>query len=369
MESDDTGKADRVAIAAGPGGSFWVLFGLNMGTSMEIHVNRFTPAGGWSGPVLLDSAEWDPTDTFLDQLAIAVDASGNAVAAWSHYLDTDSSGDIDSSFDNQSVFARYYDAGTTTWSTRNTLNTNDLNDASVTDLKVDPTGGFLVLWRQFDAAYDNRGWARFYRGGVLQSATPLWDHADDYYSYGAGFDSAGNAFVLASAQGIIAAVRYQAGSGWQSPEILQPDSGWDKNLEDFAVSPGGDAFAVWRQEISGEDDLFVRRYDFNQDTWEAAVDIDTPDSGDEVIGARIVSDADGNAMVSWYSDDGLAGSYYAVRYFGAADSWGAPTEIDNGALDTVQYSTCLGVDGGGTVMAAWAQGATDDEDVYSNVFD
>ncbi|MEJ2040075.1 MAG: hypothetical protein P8X55_14255, partial [Desulfosarcinaceae bacterium] len=275
----------------------------------------------------------------------------------------------DSSLDHQSVFARYYDAGTMTWASRYTLNTSDLNEAFIVDLQADPTGGFLVLWGEFDASYNIRGWARFYRGGGLQPAVPLWDHADDYYPYGAAFDSAGNAFVLAAAEGIIAAVRYQEAGGWRPPEILQPDAGWDKNLEDFSVSPGGDAFAVWRQEISGAANLFVRRYDFDQGAWESAVNIYVPGSGEDAAGASIVSDVEGNAMASWYAGDGSSGSYFAARYFGATGSWGAATEIDNGALDTAVYSTCLGVSGDGTVMAAWAQGAAADEDIYSNIFE
>jgi len=368
MENDNTGKAQSLAVASGPGGSFWVLFGLNMGTTVEIHVNHYTPAGGWSGPVLLATEDWDPADSYLSTFDIAVDDSGNAVAGWSRYTDTDSSGTIDRINDRQSVFARYYNAGTATWSfPTDTLNASNDYNAYIHDIQVDPTGGFLVLWSQYNAAF--AGWANFYRGGVLQPAVSLWDYADGYYPSGAGFDSAGNAFVFASEVGIIATFRYQAALGWQSPVILQPDSGYDKSLADFAVSAGGDAFALWRQEISSDWEVFVRRYDFSQDTWETAVNIDSPNSGDVVSGAKIVSDAAGNATAAWHVDDGVAMSYYAVRYFKATDSLGDAIEIDNGALDTVQYGTCIGVDGSGTVMAAWAQGAASDEDIYSNLFD
>ncbi len=367
MESDMTGKAQTLAVARGIGGSFWVLFGLHMGTSVEIHVNRFTPGGGWSGPVLLDKADWDPGDQFLSSMHIDADAQGNVVAAWSRYTDSDGSGTISRLDDSRSVFARRFDGTTNTWGSLRTLNPTDDHHAFVHDVVADPTGGFLVLWGQWDAAYEAAGYGSFFRGSTLQAPASIWGHADDFWARGAAFDDFGNAFVFTSADRVVGAFRYVKGSGWQSLALLQGDVGDNAWLQDFAVCPNGDAFALWRLEVAGDYKVFARRFDWLIDDWLSTERLDVPDTGDTKSGARICGDADGNAIATWHANDGLGLSYYAARFY-KPTGWGPATEIDDGPLETAPYGVCVGMDEAGRAIAAWAQGLTDDEDVYINHF-
>lgn len=366
LDMDDTGTADRVDVAVGPAGTFWVIFALNLGATMEVQVNRFTPGSGWSGPTLLDSAARDPAETgLLGAVHIAADEEGNAVAAWSRYTDTDADGTIEQGDDNESVFSARYDADTAAWSLPVQLNATDVNGAFARDVRVDPTGGFLVLWRQIDASFDVRAVGRFYRDGVLQSAVPLWDYSDGYFPTEAVMDSNGNAFVFGADAGVIVAARHEAGDGWQPVTVLEDDPAADAILDDFAMNDSGDAFVIWRADDAGERDVMVRRFDSG--SWLPATNVDAPDSGDVGNEVRIVAGPDGNAMAAWHADDGSVSSVHANRFHAAA-GWGDAIEIDAGAAPVIS-TLGLDVDADGAVMAAWVQGDPDDEDVYSNRFE
>jgi hypothetical protein len=368
MENDNTGQAQVIDIAAGPAGTFWVLFGLHRGTTVEIHVNRFVPATGWTGPVLLDSAPWDPLDTFLNDVHLAVDGAGNAVAAWSRYTDSDMSGTIDRFLDEESAFARRFDAGTSSWTALQGLNTSVLNGSFVSDVQTDPTGGFLIVWRQNDANSMSRGWGQFYLSTGLEAPQPLWDHADDLTPRGAAFDADGNAFVFADGNAIVAAVRYVAGDGWQGLDVLQDDVADDSFLETFAVNGDGVAFVLWRQGASDRD-AYARRFDPGSESWGPERNLDDPNTGNVRSGTRLVVDADGNAMALWAAFDGVEESIWAVR-FRDGGGWGDPEEIDAGDEDADNSGYGLGVDGLGRLIAVWSQGPTgDDRDVWFNRFE
>jgi hypothetical protein len=366
LDSDATATADALDIATGPGGSFWTVFGLNQGATMEVHVNKYTPGSGWSGEMELENTAWDPGDSFLSPVRIAVDANGNAVAAWSRHTDTDGSMTIDNQ-DDESAFARYYDAASGNWTATQQLNTGGENDALVSDVLVVP-GGFLVVWNQWDASFAAAGYGTFHRAGAWEASEMIWDHGDDLFLSRVAVDANGNVIVTGSGNDTLFAAEYRAGSGWQTPVPIEDAPGLQVAAGALAMNAAGEAITIWREGATGFDDLYARRFDPVSRTWSAAEKIETPDTGIVANAPQVAIDDAGNAVAAWHANDSGDVSAYTARYR-AGNGWGGAEPLETGGDNTVSAAIGLGIDASGRAVTTWAQGMTDDQDVYFNRFE
>jgi hypothetical protein len=75
----DSGNAFGPQVALDPAGNAVAVWAQSDGTRVNIVANRFTPAGNWGTPQIIDN------DTVSDATgpAVELDAAGNAIAAWS----------------------------------------------------------------------------------------------------------------------------------------------------------------------------------------------------------------------------------------------------------------------------------------------
>jgi hypothetical protein len=149
------------------------------------------------------------------------------------------------------------------------------------------------------------------------------------------------ALSLLAAAGAVGAT-----TGWQPPVALS-EAGLNAIEPRVAVSPGGEAVAVWS--------LFVTDYRGVQaasrpagGAWTAPSTLAFPaDLGDEAGPANVAVDAAGNAVAGWGERANSDGSLRAaVRPAGGA--WSAPETVSG-----VQRTPILGMDAAGNAVALW----------------
>ena len=357
MDEDDSAKATHAAVAAGPGGTFWVIYALVDGSTLSIHTNMFTPGSGWSGPMPVENSMWDPTTFSGPDVEVHVDAGGNAIVAWERYVDSDRSGDIDRSNDNLHVFARRYDAANGTWSSVMPISPPD----SPTSLwRIEPRrgGGAHIIWTQRDAV-GTSGWSTPIDRGPGRGEQ-IWTHAEDTSFSDVHFEASGNGAILGRKGDAYVFARYTLAAGWTSLEAAQDNLATDASAGRINVTPQGDVFVSWQQELTTGDVAYARRFDAASGSWTPGVNL-SPGTLGEARSPDVFSDPSGNAVVGWYTSQGA----YAARYT-QADGWGAAVEVD-AEPTAVSRSLRHGVDASGRALAVWPQeSTTGDIDVFFN---
>jgi hypothetical protein len=112
-----------------------------------------------------------------------------------------------------------------------------------------PGGGAVVAWAsEVDGARaavfeDGRGWSAPL---ALNNSHETDTTPRDAGESGLGVDAAGRAWVVWT-RGVVQAARFSPSQGWERPWSLQT-TGRLGTSPQLAVSPGGEAFAVWEEE-------------------------------------------------------------------------------------------------------------------------
>lgn len=133
-----------------------------------------------------------------------------------------------------------------------------------------------------------------------------------------------------------------ASADWHPPVDLSATAGpnWDARV---AVSPGGDAVAVW-WTAAGAVQSALRPAG---GSWQPAVDISAP--GEKAASTRVAIAADGSALAIWIGAGGVVTSTARP----AGGSWQAPVAV---AADTMATEVQLVIDPRGDALAAWIAG-------------
>ena len=181
-------------------------------------------------------------------------------------------------------------------------------------------------------------WARFFTPGDGWSGDERLDDGSPEKAYlHVGIDDDGNAMAVWMGSGVQAAY-YQSGSEWADPYSV------GESYPDFAMSAGGSAIALWRDDGAdpSADDLWSRRFS-PLDGW-----------GDEVLvqagtqlpyGVDPVLDPAGDALMAGVSEGGDSNEIWSSS--GAADlAWSR-------VLDTAGPPR-LAMDRQGNALAVWA---------------
>lgn len=176
-------------------------------------------------------------------------------------------------------------------------------------------------------------------------------------------DAAADAVAVWTANGVVQASFRRAGSaGWQAPVDLTPagQSGPRSRVQ-VAFAPGGDAVAVWSGAGNPSSGLWASVRPAATGSWQPPVLVGAADKG--VANARVVLDAQGNAIAMWDSFTGPSFYSGTVFYDGtdhvvkaavrsaATGAWAAPTDLS--APDRFDNTPDLAVDPRGNVYAVW----------------
>jgi len=123
------------------------------------------------------------------------------------------------------------------------------------------------------------------------------------------------------------------------------------NDPQVATHPDGSATIVWVQKLGATEVVQSARLAAGGDTWTAPVTISDPASA--TGGARIASDAAGNAVAVWQRFDGSHYRLHASRYLAASGAWTAP--VDLSAAGQTAIGASVAADQHGNAIAMWAR--------------
>ncbi len=146
IETDNSGGAQNPRVGFDGNGNALAVWQQSDGSRVNIWSNRYDAvAGTWGTAALIET---DNSGGAADPV-IAVDANGNAMAAWSHYDGTR----------NNIMAARYTEVGG--WAAPALVETVNAGDAQQVELAVGPQGRMLAVWQQFDGVRMNVTASRF----------------------------------------------------------------------------------------------------------------------------------------------------------------------------------------------------------------
>jgi hypothetical protein len=279
---------------------------------------------------------------------VAMDAMGGAVAVWHQASDLGGTGD--------DIWSNRCCSSGGEWGTAELLETNDAGDALWPEVAVDLGGSAIAVWQQSDGARFSIWSNRFTPSDGWGSAEPIGaDDAGDAVRPKVAVDSEGRALaVWQQNDGIrenIWANSYTPDLGWGSPELVETDDAGDALGPRVALSPSGDAVAVWHQARSRRSIIFASRTQLGG-SWDPPRPIDDDNSGD-AMWPYVAIDASGNATAVWTVE--LDADHYGIwsNRSGPNGVWEAPRPI-NDDLSAVG-SPKVAMDSSSNAIVVWRQ--------------
>lgn len=299
----------------------------------SIQTAKYTPGSGWGAPQKLI-----PSSTVIS-MEIALDSNSDALIVWKVY------GFPTTLFASRS-------SSTSEWDVARSIGTNIL-DVGDPRLAVDHTGNALVVWAEGEYVYVNRYTANEGWGIPQQISTntggAVWTNI--------AFDQSGNALAIwcqsdASNHLHIYSSRY-TGNSWVSSYVIDGNT-LDSIEPALAVDSEGNFLAVWVQFNGTGSDIYSSRY-IASSGWDSPRSVG---SGGNARSPRVVTDAMGNAFAAWQQYDpndiysGDAKVY--VNRFKTGTGWGTSQRLNYvlGGADIPE----IAVDAQGHAAVIWSQG-------------
>jgi hypothetical protein len=269
-----------------------------------------TPSGGWG---TAERIELDDAGSAYGP-QVAVDASGNVVAAWMHSVDTvgiATAGAVHHVWSN-----RWTPSGG--WGTAEPIETNNSDDGAfsqVAQVVVDVSGNVVAVWPQWDGTREDLWSNRWTTSGGWGTAERIeTDGTGSAYRPQVAVDASGNAVVVwyqwDGTRDSIWSNRWTPSGGWGTAERIETDDAEDARGPQVAIDAIGDAVAVW-QRFDTTLDRQERRASVWSNRWTpsggwgTAERINTEDA-DTFRGTypQVAVDAIGNAVAVWSQSSG-----------------------------------------------------------------
>lgn len=298
IEEHDDGGVGNPRVAAGPNGTAIIVWPESDGSRTSLRHRRYDPIGDeWTYWEAIDDRDYRNSGTG----ALAIDASGNAIAAFPQ------SGD--SGVDGGPLLVNHFDAQAGTWDTAEVIDPETgATSPFGMQLAADPSGNFFLVWAKASTE--------------LSGDEQLW------------------------------AGRYVASSGWEEPVQLEDQEAFATTEPHLTLDDAGNAMVVW----TADDHLWGTRYDASTSTstWSEPIKIDDT-TGWVAKWASVAMDSAGNALAvssQWPAPDiNLDLDAVASRYDATTGTWGP-----GGLLEMHDYSAhapVVGVDGAGRGFVVW----------------
>jgi hypothetical protein len=291
IENND-GAASAPQIAVNASGHAVAVWTQKEGTITRIWSNLYTPGSGWGTavPILADITN------SASAPQVAIDAQGNALAVW-----------VETYADGRTYLEsnRYTPADGWTATTAQTVETDNVGDASDPQIALDGSGNAMLVWTRV--------------GKIWASGRP------------------------------------SAGSGWAREVEIEPaNAGTVAAIPQLAVNASGAALVVWKESNFDRDLVLSNRYTPGSG-WGTVASLQTSQANDEVKAPQIATDANGNALVVWQLFRGTGVDLLANRYT-AGSGWLTARSITGDKTHDVTSSQ-IAVDTNGNALAVWTQAA------------
>lgn len=301
----------------------------------SLWASRFTPAGGWEAPELVELM--DGSAAVLPR--IAMNAAGHAVVAWYQQEAV------------ANIYVNRYVPGSG-WQGVQSIETNPLPGYQPY-VAVTPDATAVVAWRQRNAMnLSDLAAASAALGGAWSTPVLLEAAAGTVETVDLAASPDGSvvaAWTQADGQFQCWASVFRPGTGWAPGERL--DAGPLPCLHARVAADGlGGVHFTWEQEVGGRAAIWTRYA--RGGSWSAAESLT---SGTEALYPVIAADAVGNALLVWMQDHGN-GNYpaYASRRV-AGGTWSTPRRLDPGTDTSVSAPPVLAMDASGGGIAVWPQ--------------
>jgi hypothetical protein len=161
----------------------------------------------------------------------------------------------------------------------------------------------------------------------------------------------------------------EVGSGSASGGGISDNDGWSYRPS-VAVAPDGTPYVAWYDDSSGDEEIYVRRW--NGSSWEevgsgSASGGGISDNSGNSSRASVAVAPDGTPYVAWQDDSGGDYEIYVRRWNGS--SWeevGSGSASGGGISDNSgdSYSPSVAVAPGGRPYVAWYDDSSGDEEIY-----
>jgi hypothetical protein len=341
LVSDGTGDTVAPVIAADGSGNAMAAWYQWDGTKSRIQASRYTPAGGWSSPVLIDDDGGE-----ANYPAIAVNAGGDCVVAWHQFVGP-----------RTDVWAARFTLGQG-WSAAAVLS-DQVNSDFRAQVALDGSGTATVAWTQA-IGFRQTLWASQAAGAGAWSAPEQIStlNVDVYGQTSLAVDSSGNVIALwgqamVGVGYVATAALYRAGSGWEAA-VTVGDGGGDSYFPSVAMNGSGEALAVWKETDNQRYNIWAARFSL-AGGWQAPTMVSdlTGDGGYP----HAALDSNGNLRVSWSQLEGATYSIRAVSSI-AGNGWGSievlyQNAVPSGVISVDSFPSSSSMNASGTSLVVW----------------
>jgi hypothetical protein len=332
------------ANANGTGMAVWLYFN---GTDVEVWAGFFTPESGWQTPELVAAKE-----DFARYPQVAMDPSGNAVAVW-HQDRRDQR--------YNAWAANYTPSGG--WETPELLDPDFSGNTETPSVAIDASGNAIAAWVRFTGTGSTIVAARYTPTGGWSTVVRLDDDKVGYPSAPqVAMDPDGNAIAIwrgdDGERGNIFANRLAVQGGWGDPENIDNRTPGFADGNQLAVDVNGNAIAVWRQEEEEQAGTRFRIWSNRftpSEGWKAEPSrIESDDSPADSRGPAVSVNAKGEAVVVWqrWEDQTAQGAIWSNHY-DPDSGWGTAVLVESDYIANYDADPDVAIDPNGNALAVW----------------
>ncbi|MGM0564292.1 MAG: hypothetical protein ACQES2_08175 [Pseudomonadota bacterium] len=294
-----------------------------------------------------------------NDLQIAADHSGNAIAVWDSY---------------DQIYAIRFDADNGIWGSTELIGSKE--GTYDPEVVFDASGDAIAVWKQAGNWEYNLYASRFSADTGQWGAAEQIENSDEYAGKPKiAIDSSGNIIAVWRREENdiidIYAKRYSADSdSWSAREKINVTGGNAADAQ-IDVDESGNAIVVWRQRDGTIDDIYANRFIATDGSWGTAELIESG-SGD-ARDPKIAVDSSGSAIAVWGQKDSSDREYIHANRFSVDSGWGSAEVInpDADGIDINPPAIQVAVDASDNVIAVWQQidwGTSIDSNLYANRF-
>jgi hypothetical protein len=243
--------------------------------------------------------------------------------------------------------------GDGTWGTAQLIETNAGN-ALYPQIAMNAGGNAIAVWNQYDGTTNAYHiWAIRYVAGVGWGTAQLIENNNgDASNPQIAMDGSGNAIaVWNQSDGTLINIwanRYVAGVGWGTAQLIETNNAGNAGGANIAMNPSGNAIAVWYQyDSAGKGHIWANRYVVGSG-WGTAQLIENNNA--TASSPQIAMDGSGNAIAVWSQYDGSWNRIWANRYV-VGSGWGTAQLIENN--NATASSPQIAMNANGNAIAVW----------------